>query len=302
MIDVPPLLVAGVLAVGAAVLVRSGPPWVARWSFLRRVPRAAVVLWQAGALAALVCVLGLTWLVLGETLGAAERLAWWEWVAALGVVLFALVVVARLLWALVRVIGSTGTRRRRHRDLVDLLAAASGDDDLRARNPGLRVLAETRPLAYCLPGLRESRVVVSAGTLAVLSAEELSAVLAHERAHLRARHDVVLATFDAVHQAFPHAIRSELPAEQSRLLVEMLADDAAVRGVGRRPLGRAMVALSSSVVPDEGLGAGAASTRVRLERLAAPERGRTGWLAAAVYLLAVSLVLAPVLAVVVAGS
>ena len=302
MIDVPPLLVAGLLAVGAAVLVRSGPPWVARWSFLRRVPRPAVVLWQAGALAALLCVLGLTWLVLGETLGDPGQLFWWEWVAAGLVTLFALVVVTRLVWALVRVIGSTGTRRRRHRDLVDLLAQDTRSDDLCERTPGLRVLAETRPLAYCLPGLRGSRVVVSAGTLAMLSAEELSAVLAHEQAHLRARHDVVLATFDAVHQAFPHAIRSELPAEQSRLLVEMLADDAAVRGVGRRPLGRAMVALSASVVPDEGLGAGTATTRVRLERLAWPERGRTAWLAAAIYLLALSLVVAPVLAVLVAAA
>ncbi len=301
MIDVPPLLVAGLLAVGAAVLVRSGPPWVARWSFLRRVPRAAVVLWQAGALAALLCVLGLTWLVLSETLGSPRRLPWWEWLAASAVALFALVVVARLVWALIRVIGSTGTRRRRHRDLVDLLSETAAADLHRA-NPGLRVLAETRPLAYCLPGLRGSRVVVSAGTLAMLSAEELSAVLAHERAHLRARHDVVLATFDAVHQAFPHAIRSELPAEQSRLLVEMLADDAAVRWVGRRPLGRAMVALSTSVVPDEGLGAGAASTRVRLERLAAPGPDRSTGLAAAIYLLALSLVVAPVLAVLVAGS
>jgi hypothetical protein len=136
-------------------------------------------------------------------------------------------------------------------------------------------------------------------------------VLAHERAHVRARHDVVPATFDAVHRAFPHAIRSELPAEQCRLLVEMLADDAAVRSVGRAPLGRAMVALSGAAVPDVGLavdggfggdgglGTAPASTRVRLERLTAPEHGRSGRLAAAVYLLAVSLVLAPVLAVIV---
>ena len=53
MTSVPPLLVAGLLAVGAAVLVGPGPLWVARWTFLRRVPRAAVVLWQAGAVAAL---------------------------------------------------------------------------------------------------------------------------------------------------------------------------------------------------------------------------------------------------------
>jgi Zn-dependent protease with chaperone function len=217
------------------------------------------------------------------------------------VTVFAAVVVVRLVWALGRVIIATGSRRRRHRDLVDLLGRED-EGGVDGRTRGLRVLAEERPLAYCVPGLRDPRVVLSAGTVAMLSPDELAAVLAHERAHLRARHDLVLATFDAVHQAFPHAIRSELPAEQCRLLVEMLADDAAVRSVGPAPLGRALVALAGSVVPAGGLGAGPLSTRVRLERLAAPEHGRTGRLAAAVYLLAVSLVLAPVLAVVVTAS
>lgn len=281
------------------MLVRSGPSWVVRWRFLRQVPRAAVVLWQAGAVAALCCVFGVAWLLVGEAVGGDPGGAtglWGESLLAGAVAVFAVVVVVRLVWALGRVIASTGARRRRHRDLVDLLAREAADE-AHLHTPGLRVLAEERPLAYCLPGLRDSRVVVSAGTLAMLSTEELAAVLAHERAHLRARHDVVLATFDAVHRAFPHAIRSELPAEQCRLLVEMLADDAAVRSVGRAPLARAMVALSGSAVPDGGLGAAPAGTRVRLERLAAPEHGRTGRLAAAVYLLAVSLVLAPVLAV-----
>ena len=301
MIEVPPLLVAGLLAVGAAVLVRSGPSWVIRWRFLPQVPRAAVVLWQAGSVAALACVFGVAWILIREAVMARSTSTWWEWVMTGAVAVFAAVVVLRLVWALGRVIASTGSRRRRHRDLVDLLATEVGDG-AGLGTPGLRVLAEERPLAYCVPGLRDARVVVSAGTLAMLSAGELAAVLAHERAHLRARHDLVLATFDAVHQAFPHAIRSELPAEQCRLLVEMLADDAAVRACGRAPLGRALVALSGSVVPAGGLGAGPVSTRVRLERLAAPEHGRTSRLAAAVYLLAVSLVLAPVLAVVVTVS
>ena len=291
MISLPPLIVAGLLAVAAVVLVGPGPSWVARWTFLRQVPRAAVTLWQAGAIAALICVLGVAWLLLRHTLGRPD----WVWVVAAVAVLFAAVVVGRLGWALVQVVGSTGARRRRHRDLVDLLATGPGE--LATRTPGLRVLAEAQPLAYCLPGLLRSRVVLSEGTLAMLSPAELSAVLAHETAHLRARHDVVLATFDAVHQAFPHAIRSDLPAQQSRLLVEMLADDAAVRAVGRAPLGRAMLALSGSVVPDGGLGAGPANTRVRLERLTDQfDRRDSGWLSAAVYALALALVLTPVFA------
>ena len=300
MIDVPPLMVAGLLALGGAVLVRAGPSWVVRWRFLTRVPRAAVVLWQAGALAALGCVFGVAWILIRAAV-TAEPVGWWVWGLTGAVTVFAAVVVVRLVWALGRVIIATGSRRRRHRDLVDLLGRED-EGGVDGRTRGLRVLAEERPLAYCVPGLRDPRVVLSAGTVAMLSPDELAAVLAHERAHLRARHDLVLATFDAVHQAFPHAIRSELPAEQCRLLVEMLADDAAVRSVGPAPLGRALVALAGSVVPAGGLGAGPLSTRVRLERLAAPEHGRTGRLAAAVYLLAVSLVLAPVLAVAVAAG
>ena len=295
---VPPLLVAGLLAVGALVLVGPGPSWVARWPFLHRVPRAAVVLWQAGAVAALVCVFGLAWLVSAQARSDASALPWWGWVATVAVLLFAVTVAVRLVWALVRVVATTGARRRRHRDLVDIIASTTASE-LVDQPAGLRVLAEARPLAYCLPGLLQSRVVLSAGTLSMLSAQEVAAVLAHEQAHLRARHDVVLATFDAVHQAFPHAIRSELPAQQSRLLVEMLADDVAVRAVGRTPLGRALVALSDTAVPEAALGVGRQSTRVRLERLSedAPPRG----LAVAIYALAAALVVAPVLALVVAG-
>ena len=36
MIDVPPLMVAGLLALGGAVLVRAGPSWVVRWRVLTR--------------------------------------------------------------------------------------------------------------------------------------------------------------------------------------------------------------------------------------------------------------------------
>lgn len=294
MSGLPPLLVAGFLALGAAVLVGPGPAWVARWEFLRRVPRAAVVLWQAGAVAALISIFGLAWLLSGVVLTLAQDIPWWAWAGAGVVVLFGGLVAVRLLWALVGVIASTGARRRRHRDLVDLLASKA-PADLAGQLAGLRVLAEAQPLAYCLPGLWQPRVVLSVGTLAVLSPPEVAAVLAHEKAHLRARHDLVLATFDAVHQAFPHAIRSDLPAEQARLLVEMLADDAAVRMVGREPLARALVALADSAVPEEALGASRGSTCLRLERLAEPGSAR---LAAAIYGLAAVLVAAPVLALV----
>src|SRR5439155_955967 len=75
--------------------------------------------------------------------------------------------------------------RRRHRVLLSLLA--HGDPKV----PGALVVDSPAAAAYCVPGLR-SRIVISAGALALLDAAELAAVLAHERAHVRARHDLVL--------------------------------------------------------------------------------------------------------------
>ena len=84
------------------------------------------------------------------------------------------------------------------------------------RGQWLRILDVEQPLAYCLPGVR-SRVVVSEGTLSTLSDSEIAAILTHERAHLRARHDLVLEMFTAVHAAFPRFVRSASALDAVRL-------------------------------------------------------------------------------------
>lgn len=90
--------------------------------------------------------------------------------------------------------------------LVDLLGLSSDAVPVSARacvrGRDLRVLEVAQPLAYCLPGVR-GRVVVSEGTLDSLAEAEVAAILGHERAHLRARHDLVLEAFTAAHAAFP---------------------------------------------------------------------------------------------------
>jgi hypothetical protein len=70
---------------------------------------------------------------------------------------------------------------------------------------------------------------VSVGTLYLLPPAELAAVLAHERAHVRARHDLVLIPFTSLRRAFP---RSRVIARAQwtvALLIEMMADDHALR-------------------------------------------------------------------------
>ena len=286
-------MVALALGVLGLVLAGPGPLWVERWRFLHRVPRAAVVLWQAGAVAALVSVVGA-----GLAVAVPVARGWRELGAlplaelALFAVLavFTAVVVLRLTWSVVAVARDTSARRTRHRAAVDLLGQVQESSAL----PGLRVLAEQLPVAYCLPGLRESRVVLSAGTLTALDAEQVRAVVEHESAHVRARHDVVLDTFTALHRAFPIAVRSEIPAEQCRMLVEMLADDAARRLTGPVPLARALVTLAGAPKPAWALGATGAGTAERIARLAEPP-GPHRLLAGAVYLLACGLVVFPVL-------
>ncbi|HZU49590.1 MAG TPA: M56 family metallopeptidase, partial [Mycobacterium sp.] len=212
------------------------------------------------------------------------------------VAVFALTVLvgARLAIAVLRV--AIGTRRRRahHRMLVDLLGARAGAPaQTGARARDLRILGVAQPLAYCLPGVR-SRVVLSEGALTALSDAEVAAILSHERAHLRARHDLVLEGFTAVHAAFPRLVRSAGALDAVQLLVELLADDAAVRAAGRAPLARALVACASGRTPSAALAAGGRSTLVRVRRLSG--RGNSRMLAAAVYAAAAAVLVVPTVA------
>ena len=157
----------------------------------------------------------------------------------------------------------------------------------------LRILDVAQPLAYCLPGVR-SRVVVSEGTLSTLDSAEVTAILTHERAHLRARHDLVLEAFTAVHAAFPRFVRSASALDAVRLLIELLADDAAVRTAGPTPLARALVACAAGRTPSGAMAAGGPTTVVRVRRLAG--RPNSPMIAAAAYLGAVAVLVVPTVA------
>jgi Zn-dependent protease with chaperone function len=150
-----------------------------------------------------------------------------------------------------------------------------------------------QPLAYCLPGVR-SRVVVSEGTLDSLTETEVAAIMGHERAHLRARHDLVLEAFTAAHAAFPRFVRSASALDAVQLLAELLADDAAVRVAGRAPLARALVTCASGRTPVGALAAGGAHTLLRVRRLSG--RGNSLMLSTAAYLAAAAILVVPTVA------
>ncbi|HYB80394.1 MAG TPA: M56 family metallopeptidase [Mycobacterium sp.] len=292
----------------AVLLVGPAPAWLARATWPLRAPRAAMVLWQAVALAAVLSAFSAGIAIASRLLmpgpdgrpmasivGAAGRLGWPLWAAYVGVFALTVLVGVRLMVALVRVAIANRRRRAHHRMVVDLVGVGH-DVALTqpcARTRDLRVLDVAEPLAYCLPGVR-SRVVVSEGALTTLATDEVTAILTHERAHLRARHDLVLEAFTAVHAAFPRLVRSSSALRAVQLLVELLADDAAVRATGRTPLARALVACASGRAPSGALAIGGPSTVLRVRRLTG--RGNSPMLSAAAYLTAAAILVLPTIA------
>ena len=149
---------------------------------------------------------------------------------------------ALLCWVLIASTGAVLRDRRRHRALLSLLA--HGDPKV----PGALVVDYPAAAAYCVPGLR-SRIVISAGALDLLDQAELAAVLAHERAHLRERHDLVLLPFTALARAFPWSVLVQRSYASVALLVEMLADDHAARQRPARELVTALIRVGAAGTP-----------------------------------------------------
>ena len=279
------------------------PALLARASWPMRAPRAAIVLWQAVAAAAVLSAFS-AGLALASRLflpgpdgrptssiaGEIDVLGWPLWLCSVGVLALTLLIGARLIVSVMQV--AIGTRRRRahHRMMVDLLG------ERHHALVGTRILQIAEPLAYCLPGMR-SRVVLSEGTLRTLEDSELAAIVRHERAHLRARHDLVLEFFIAVHTAFPRFVRSGSALNAVCLLVELLADDAAVRAVGPTPVARALVACAAAPTPAGAMAAGGPTTVMRVRRLSGPPNSRA--LSLAAYLGAAAVLVVPTVAVVV---
>jgi Zn-dependent protease with chaperone function len=176
------------------------------------------------------------------------------------------VLLATLCWVLIVATATVVRARRRQRALLALLA--HGDPKV----PGALVVDHPAAAAYCLPGLR-SKIVVSVGTLDLLCASELAAVLAHERAHLRARHDLVLLPFSSLRRAFPRS-RLILHAQLAvALLIEMLADDRAQRARPARELATALLRFGTAGVgcaPRGALAAAAGDISARVTRLLSP--------------------------------
>ncbi|MCX6499795.1 MAG: M56 family metallopeptidase [Arthrobacter sp.] len=248
------------LAVLAIVLAWPVPILLSRAQWPARSPSTAMLLWQAIALAGGLSMIGAMLVYglepAGDTLLAGLRslagmvfrnepttvLGFWHIFALSAAALLS----AHLVFTLLLTYYKIQRQRRRHRELLALLAFPSAD------GPRTMVISHDSPVAYCLPGGARSVTVLSRGLMAALQPDELRAVIIHENAHLSQRHHLLLWAFAAWRQALPWLPTTRLAQEAVSSLIEMLADDVALKTESKASLIKAIAIVAS--------GAGTAGT------------------------------------------
>lgn len=275
------------LAALAVLLAVPVPKLLQGAGFRTRSPWAAMLLWQAIALAGGLSMVGAP-IVYGlspfgenllDAVSTAARLTGQEDYASLAELevhpwhIFALclglLLGGHLLLTLVRTYTRVLNARRRHRQLVNLLSTPLENGDATAET---QVIDHDAPLAYCLPGRTNasSVTVLSRGLLESLNEQELAAVVVHEQTHLKQRHHLLTMAFEAWYRALPWLPTTRYGREAVLELTEMLADEGALAASSREDLLRSL-ALSSSNSGEPAATSAHQITGARLQRLLIPQ-------------------------------
>lgn len=272
------------LVVYAATVGTLGAYWLRHASWPSRAPRLGVLAWQAlaGSLLASVALAGVAlavpvWPMSADLAGFLDTCVMLlreqystpggAAVGTLGLLL-TLGVLARAAYCFAA--SSWAARVGRARQRAQLALVARWDETL-----DVMVLDHHTCAAYCVPG-RGGRVVVTSATLGALDSDQVAAVLAHERAHLRGRHHLAIQAASSLHAAFPFVPAFAYAAAEVARLTEMIADDASARGRDRLTLATALVRLAEGSTPVGALGAGGSTAVARVRRLAEPA-APLGW-------------------------
>lgn len=263
----------------AGLLLFAGPRLLMRWTSHGRAPLSCIVAWQLASWCAVASVMGAAALLTAPSLAAAGRLP-----AGLEACLTTLhrslgnpadsrlvqniaagvlgVLLLRLTGCATRLALDNHRRRTRQRALLTMV----GKTDAAL---GAVVVPDPTAAVYCFPG-RGGRIVFTVAAVARLTSRQRAAVLAHEHAHLRSRHHLLIASASLLSRAFPTLPLFRLTRQRTIHLVELHADDVAARGHGRRSVAEALLALAVMDAAPGVLAATAVRTAERIERLLAP--------------------------------
>jgi hypothetical protein len=264
------------LLVYAFLLVTIGASRLARAGWADRAPRLAIAAWLALSSSAIGSVMlgGLALVVptervsyhLADLLAACAHDVRARYahpggaaLAAAGALL-TFAVAARACWCTARTLATA--RRDGQRHCHQLRAVGRADQRL-----GAVVVDYDEPAAYSLPGARRPIVLTSAA-IEALDDAQLTAVLAHERAHQRGHHHLLVLVAGSLAAAFPRVPAFRCGHNRVMHLVELLADDVAARTSSRLKTAEALLALSApALAAPLALGAGGSATGTRVRRL-----------------------------------
>ena len=289
------------LCVAAATMAIG--PRLASASWTQQAPRVAIFTWQALTVSAVgtVVLAGVTLLIpitaLAGDLGAIVHACAVSIATAYGAsqflpgkVLGTLLAGVIPVWVAicgVRVLlGRWRNRRHLSRSLSFITETDSG--------LGVKIIETAAPAAFCVPG-RSAQIVITRGAVDHLSARELAGVLAHEAAHLRGRHNLAVALSQILARAFPRIRLFQAAVQETRQLIELLADDTALRRVDRVNLASAIVSLAEMKAPSAALAMAQEAAVLRVSRLLSPEPPLQPWRYRVAALGALAVVVAPVL-------
>jgi Zn-dependent protease with chaperone function len=248
-------VVLGLLAV-AAVLVVTTPLVMCRGHWQPRLPRLALSIWCAafvGGLLALAASLVCAVVLAADrqqgsgspgaqvSVGALIVVCGWAGLAGVG--------------GLVSLVLSRSepltTMHRRTEALFTLLAGSASYRTLRVGSVVVSFVESDLPIAMSLPG-PGLRVVLTSRLERELSWVQVQTVIEHERTHLIQRHAWIAQLAHLNLACLPRMLGAQEFVRASRLLVELIADDAAARVCGGAETAAALSRLAQ-VTHDEGL-------------------------------------------------
>lgn len=236
----------------AAAVSVLAPRTLGRAGWVYRAPGLGITAWYAVLGTVLMAALGAVVAVAAPWQAASAPIcAFWRWclqaagggsgtagwVAAAVVMLAGLGVAIRLVMTTVRLVRGGLAWRAQHVRMLTLAGRV-------APELGATVVEHARPYAYMVAG-HGRRLVVTTGALEQLNHDEVTAVLAHERAHATGRHDLLLEGVRLLHEAFPRLKLFAAARDQLGRLVEMRADDVARTRHAPINLARALVVMAT---------------------------------------------------------
>ncbi|MEH1128209.1 M56 family metallopeptidase [Micromonospora sp. CPCC 206061] len=229
------------------------PRLLANAGWVYRSPRLGIAAWYAVVGAVFTAAAGALVAVVAPWQAAdAPICAVWRWcvqatrgdfgvigrIAGMAAFVVGLAMAARLVITGVRLTRAASVRRGAHRRM--LAVAGRTVPEL-----GATVVENPQPAAYLVAGTGRL-VVITSGALDQLRADEVAAVLAHERAHAAGRHDLLLDGVRLLNLAFPRMSLFAVARAQLTRLVEIRADEVATQQHARISLARALVAMATA--------------------------------------------------------